>query len=53
MIRPRPATRASDEGPTRMNQPAPYAVLDDILRQTQHLLLDFDGPVCTLFTTCP
>jgi phosphoglycolate phosphatase-like HAD superfamily hydrolase len=23
--------------------------LDDILRQTRHLLLDFDGPVCSLF----
>ena len=32
-----------------MNQPAPSANLDEILRQTRHLLLDFDGPVCTLY----
>jgi beta-phosphoglucomutase-like phosphatase (HAD superfamily) len=32
-----------------MSQPAPLANLDEILRQTRHLLLDFDGPVCTLY----
>src|SRR6266446_1009556 len=40
---------ASDEGTHRMSQPAPSADLDEILRQTRHLLLDFDGSVCTLF----
>jgi beta-phosphoglucomutase-like phosphatase (HAD superfamily) len=29
---------------------APFAALDDILSQTQHLLISFDGPVCSLFT---
>jgi phosphoglycolate phosphatase len=28
---------------------APFAALDDILSQTQHLLISFDGPVCSLF----
>ena len=28
---------------------ATSADLDEILRQTRHLLLDFDGPVCTLY----
>jgi hypothetical protein len=28
---------------------APFAALDDILSQTQHLLISFDGPVCLLF----
>jgi len=32
-----------------MSQPSPSANLDEILRQTRHLLLDFDGAVCTLF----
>ncbi len=37
-----------------MNQPtsprrAPFAALDDILSQTRHLLISFDGPVCSLF----
>jgi len=27
----------------------PYAALDGILRRARHLLLDFDGPVCTLY----
>ena len=29
---------------------APFAALDDILSETQHLLISFDGPVCSLFT---
>jgi phosphoglycolate phosphatase len=33
-----------------MTQSLPsFAAFDDILNQTRHLLLDFDGPVCTLF----
>jgi phosphoglycolate phosphatase len=28
---------------------APFAALDDILSQTEHLLISFDGPVCSLF----
>ena len=37
-----------------MNDPAsPFAVLDDILSQTHHLLLDFDGPVCDLWAGHP
>jgi phosphoglycolate phosphatase len=28
---------------------APFAALDDILIQTKHLLISFDGPVCSLF----
>ena len=28
---------------------APFAALDDILSQTQHLFISFDGPVCSLF----
>jgi len=37
-----------------MDQPmssgrAPFAALDDILSQTEHLLISFDGPVCSLF----
>src|SRR6266849_1688996 len=28
---------------------APFAALDDILSQTKHLLISFDGPVCSLF----
>src|ERR1017187_783854 len=37
-----------------MDQPmssgrAPFAALDDILSQTKHLLISFDGPVCSLF----
>jgi beta-phosphoglucomutase-like phosphatase (HAD superfamily) len=30
---------------------APFAALDDILSQTRHLLISFDGPICSLFTT--
>jgi beta-phosphoglucomutase-like phosphatase (HAD superfamily) len=33
--------------------PAPYAALDGVLSQVRHLLLDFDGPVCTLYTRKP
>jgi beta-phosphoglucomutase-like phosphatase (HAD superfamily) len=37
-----------------MNDPAPpFAALDGILRQTRHLLLDFDGPVCDLWAAHP
>ena len=32
---------------------APFAALDDILRQTRHLLIDFDGPICSLFAGTP
>ncbi len=32
-----------------MSQPLPSTDLDEVLRQTRHLMLDFDGPVCTLF----
>jgi len=32
---------------------APFAALDDILGQTQHLLIGFDGPVCSLFAGTP
>ena len=32
-----------------MSQSEPSASLDQIVRQTRHLLLDFDGPVCTLY----
>jgi phosphoglycolate phosphatase len=32
---------------------APSAALDDILNQAQHLLIDFDGPICTLFAGTP
>ena len=37
-----------------MDQPmssgrAPFAALDDMLSQTEHLLISFDGPVCSLF----
>jgi hypothetical protein len=28
---------------------APFAALDDILGQTRHLLISFDGPLCSLF----
>ena len=35
------------------NPPAPYAALDGVLSQARHLLLDFDGPVCTLYTRKP
>jgi phosphoglycolate phosphatase len=28
---------------------APFAALDDILTRTAYLLIDFDGPVCSLF----
>ena len=32
---------------------APFAALDDILRRTRHLLIDFDGPICSLFAGTP
>lgn len=32
---------------------APYAALDDILNQARHLLIDFDGPICSLFAGTP
>jgi len=28
---------------------APFAALDDMLTQATHLLLGFDGPICSLF----
>ena len=28
---------------------ASFAALDDILNQARHLLIDFDGPICSLF----
>src|SRR6266851_4325348 len=31
----------------------PFAVLDDILARTRHLLLDFDGVVCRLYAANP
>jgi beta-phosphoglucomutase-like phosphatase (HAD superfamily) len=31
----------------------PYAALDGILRRARHLLLDFDGPLCTLYAHEP
>jgi HAD superfamily hydrolase (TIGR01662 family) len=32
---------------------APFAALDEILRQARHLLIDFDGPICSLFAGTP
>jgi phosphoglycolate phosphatase len=32
---------------------APHAALDDILSQTRYLLIDFDGPLCSLFAGTP
>jgi HAD superfamily hydrolase (TIGR01509 family) len=32
---------------------APFAALDDILTKTRHLLIDFDGPICSLFAGTP
>jgi hypothetical protein len=32
---------------------APFAALDNILRRTRYLLIDFDGPVCSLFAGTP
>ena len=32
---------------------APFAALDDILNQARHLLIDFDGPICSLFAGTP
>jgi len=29
----------------------PFAALDDIVRKSRHLLVDFDGPVCDLWAT--
>ncbi len=34
-------------------EPAPFAALDDILTQARHLLIDFDGPICSLFAGTP
>ena len=31
----------------------PFAALDEILRRTRHLLIDFDGPICSLFGGIP
>lgn len=46
-------TQTISESP-RMNEPAPpIAALDNILHQAQHLLIDFDGPICTLFPRFP
>jgi hypothetical protein len=34
-----------------MTNPYPeHAVLDGILRRAKHLILDFDGPVCSLYS---
>jgi beta-phosphoglucomutase-like phosphatase (HAD superfamily) len=32
---------------------APFAALDEILRRARHLLIDFDGPICSLFAGTP
>jgi phosphoglycolate phosphatase len=32
---------------------APFAALDNILRRTRYLLIDFDGPICSLFAGTP
>jgi phosphoglycolate phosphatase len=32
---------------------APFAALDDILNQARHVLIDFDGPICSLFAGTP
>jgi HAD superfamily hydrolase (TIGR01509 family) len=32
---------------------APFAALDDILIRARHLLIDFDGPICSLFAGTP
>lgn len=32
---------------------APFAALDEILNKTRHLLIDFDGPICSLFAGTP
>jgi len=32
---------------------ASFAALDDILSQARHLLIDFDGPICSLFAGTP
>lgn len=32
---------------------APFATVDDILNQARHLLIDFDGPICSLFAGTP
>ena len=39
---------------TRMSpERASFAALDEILRQARHLLIDFDGPICSLFAGTP
>lgn len=35
------------------NPTPPYAALDGILRRARHLILDFDGPVCSLYAHEP
>ncbi|MDQ2873944.1 MAG: hypothetical protein M3Y33_03655 [Actinomycetota bacterium] len=35
------------------NPPLPHAALDSVLSRARHLLLDFDGPVCALYTRKP
>jgi phosphoglycolate phosphatase len=32
---------------------APFAALADILNQARYLLIDFDGPICSLFAGTP
>jgi phosphoglycolate phosphatase len=32
---------------------APFAALDEVLCRTRHLLIDFDGPICSLFAGTP
>jgi phosphoglycolate phosphatase len=41
------------EGQTDEFRARPFAALDDLLRQTRHLLIDFDGPICSLFAGTP
>jgi beta-phosphoglucomutase-like phosphatase (HAD superfamily) len=37
-----------------MTEPIPpFAVLDNLLRQVRHLLIDFDGPICSLYPHSP
>ncbi len=43
-----PGKRYADEAGT-----PPFAALDDILCKTRHLLIDFDGPICSLFAGTP
>lgn len=45
--------RATTES-CRMTEPIPpFATLDDILRQARHLLIDFEGPLCSLYPHSP